>query len=529
MFTKNLLESVNALVNPTILQEGKKDSINQLNALFKKIGLDSPQEQKPFLDMAETVHQRFKRQDQIQFLINKIKDLVLTRNKNQPKFEPVSLNELNRFIELLTHVQAFQPLVQQIESQYKFPSNGKLKDVHDKVQEFLTIWEEEQNAEQERHGAALIPLYDEDKVILKYPDGHVWVLRNKSHCREEGDAAGHCGNSAGYEYGERILSFRKEVKEDGEVKHYPELFFVLDENGLLGEMKGRKNSKPGKRHKRYIIDLLKQPIVKGLKGGGYKPEANFSLSDLNINEIEDVLATNKNFELSYSEKIKLEYKKNGVTQVIKDELPKFFEKVCGFTPIEDFIDKNGNVLLWTWDNIEDYVQTFYESTSTIQQYFIYNDIERVIYIDDYAVDELLSDHDLNEDDFEDDPDAWEEIRTAANDAVRFAYEDSFLDELKHKVESDASDVEFDSEDFEMNSLYIEYTKDGSLFNMKFFLYAKLHDIIENLKNIEEYMTETPAYWLKYHQDFDKLELYPKNIEKHFAEEIENHDITDIKI
>jgi hypothetical protein len=49
---------------------------------------------------------------------------------------------------------------------------------------------------------------------------------------------------------------------------------------MLGEMKGRNNDKPIEKYHPYIVALLKQPFIKGIVGGGYAPENNFSLADL---------------------------------------------------------------------------------------------------------------------------------------------------------------------------------------------------------------------------------------------------------
>lgn len=87
---------------------------------------------------------------------------------------------------------------------------------------------------------------------------------------------GHCGNSFG-SYEQRILSLRREA---GNGKWVPHLTFVLEPNGYLGQMKGRGNDKPAPKYYPYIVKLLENPIIKGIQGGGYEPDTNFSLSDL---------------------------------------------------------------------------------------------------------------------------------------------------------------------------------------------------------------------------------------------------------
>ena len=127
----------------------------------------------------------------------------------------------------------------------------------------------------------------QEDVLLSYNNGEqAWINLNRESCRIEGDAMGHCGNTANPRPGERILSFRT-IKGD---EQKPHLTFILDANGMLGEMKGRANRKPDPKYHPYIIDLLKQDFVKGIKGGGYAPEENFELDDLTENQMAGLLS-----------------------------------------------------------------------------------------------------------------------------------------------------------------------------------------------------------------------------------------------
>lgn len=134
--------------------------------------------------------------------------------------------------------------------------------------------------------------YDEEEnqptVIIQFPDGSQWVNLDRSSCSREGDAMGHCGNTASNQRYERVLSYRTPVTKDGHPTKdittrfwRPRLTFILDtRDGYLGEMKGRANNKPKEELHPYIVELLKQDFIKGIRGGGYKPEANFEMDDL---------------------------------------------------------------------------------------------------------------------------------------------------------------------------------------------------------------------------------------------------------
>lgn len=121
------------------------------------------------------------------------------------------------------------------------------------------------------------------EILMQFKDGSAWWLLEDFYCSEESRAMGHCGNSPGSD-GQRILSYRTPSK-DGQ-SWRPSLTFILDENDVLGEMKGRGNNKPDPKYHQVIFSLLihkgpdGEPVIKGINGGGYLPQNNFALADL---------------------------------------------------------------------------------------------------------------------------------------------------------------------------------------------------------------------------------------------------------
>lgn len=136
----------------------------------------------------------------------------------------------------------------------------------------------------------LVDIDSEGTEIVLDLGEYVWVDLQKPYCRDEGEAMGHCGNTAAYKSGDTVLSLRQKVTYNGEKYHRPVLTFILDERGFLGEMKGRKNNKPSDKYHSYIVELLKSPIVLGIKGGGHEPENNFSIDDLDQHYIDDIVS-----------------------------------------------------------------------------------------------------------------------------------------------------------------------------------------------------------------------------------------------
>jgi len=126
-----------------------------------------------------------------------------------------------------------------------------------------------------RQNAQWVSAEEGDRVLIDYGD-QAWIQLDRGACEREGDAMGHCGNVPSEKPGDRILSFRTRRGS----QQRPHLTFILHQDGMLGEMKGRANQKPAEKYHPYIIDLLKSDLVKGILGGGYQPENNFELSDL---------------------------------------------------------------------------------------------------------------------------------------------------------------------------------------------------------------------------------------------------------
>ena len=101
--------------------------------------------------------------------------------------------------------------------------------------------------------------------------GWQWVDLERGACDEEGEAMGHCGNAAVAE-GDTIFSLRAEDKT-------AHLTFIVNDK-VLGEAKGRGNTKPSNKYHPAIVELLKSQFIDTIRGGGYLPENNFVLEDL---------------------------------------------------------------------------------------------------------------------------------------------------------------------------------------------------------------------------------------------------------
>lgn len=161
------------------------------------------------------------------------------------------------------------PEIENVEFGFR-PSQNIIEDMHRIEQEWRNQTSELATPAIQRGGELLIDL----------GGGWAWYDLKTPGCPEEGKTMGHCGNGAGRE-GDTVLSLRKTVQRGGQEYEKPHLTFILNQkSGALGEMKGRGNDKPSEKYHPAIIQLLLHDRIKTIKGGGYLPENNFSLDDL---------------------------------------------------------------------------------------------------------------------------------------------------------------------------------------------------------------------------------------------------------
>ena len=235
--------------------------------------------------------------------------------------------------------------------------------VFDDLGHFEKQWREERSG--------LIAIDDEedpeDKPVIEFTDGFAWVLLDRASCEEEGEAMGHCGNRGSPANGDRILSLRRKVILDSQVHWRPSLTFILHKDGMLGEMKGRGNDKPAAKYHRHIISLLESDIVKGIQGGGYMPENNFSMNDLKPEEADALMEKKPTLAtpLYY-------YKRNGVD----DTLMKMVRdrgvgtRLYRYTPsLIKFSDDGKTAYLAEFNNVSEFVD-YYGSDSAKSVYSV---------------------------------------------------------------------------------------------------------------------------------------------------------------
>ena len=116
------------------------------------------------------------------------------------------------------------------------------------------------------------------KIVKTYPDGFYWLDLQRSHCGQEARAMGHCGNASG-----NLFSLRKNKQ--------PSLTGDVHRGNLI-QMRGRANTKPKAEYHSKIVDFLldDKVNVQSMNPSSYRPEQNFELKDLNLEQLSTLYA-----------------------------------------------------------------------------------------------------------------------------------------------------------------------------------------------------------------------------------------------
>lgn len=149
-------------------------------------------------------------------------------------------------------------------------------------------------------GKSALNYIEKNEILFDYRnndgEGYYWVNLKTNFSSEESDRMGHCGRDSGCD---TLFSLRS-VDEYGENRSHVTASYNQEEK-ILAQIKGRKNSKPKPVYHKFIMDLLtntKYP-VRSLSKNVYLNESNFKLSDLTESQLEDIFNKNKDLKIYY--------------------------------------------------------------------------------------------------------------------------------------------------------------------------------------------------------------------------------------
>lgn len=382
------------------------DMFKKIFDAYEKLDLD-PTDLRDYLKTRMDFSKRFlKKSDRIIWYLRYVKiDLILNRlnkeiYKNNEIYEPLEIDvkktaakgNINLNSPIISpyaiegSISHFLSLPIQKIQNFVF-TNQPYSQVIDQFETWEEEWKEKTKG--------LVEPQDGDKEIIKFGDGYSWWLLDRGSCDLEANAMGHCGNVPSEKYGDRILSFRKNVYENF---WEPHLTFILDKNGRIGESKGRGNEKPVEKYHPYIAALLKRSdIIKGIKGGGYMPQNNFNLNDLDDDLREEVLEANPDLEIN----VILLYKKEGLTPRVENLAIDSLEK-AGL----DIYSMNENeTILKEYDDISRFIRDmstdFKILDSAVDFYEEIQDEEDIRSVDSQELEDLATDLNTIPDDYVD--------------------------------------------------------------------------------------------------------------------------------
>jgi len=274
-----------------LLNENVKSRAARYNMMFSKLLKQHGDEFKPGINklIIEAIV-KLKKDNVVVFILQTLKKMILKyleRGDDDLKAFAKSAMNIRSYIKVLEHYLSLP--ISEIQG-YNY-SNRDWNDVIDDFERFEGEWKKSRvqwiDITDELREESITP-------IITYKNGYAWFNLSRPYCESEGDAMGHCGNTASYSSDDTILSYRAIKKISGRTLARPSLTFILNGDGYLGEMKGRANEKPKEKYHDAIVDLLLQKVntssrdenqkeffIKGIRGGGYLPESNFSINDLN--------------------------------------------------------------------------------------------------------------------------------------------------------------------------------------------------------------------------------------------------------
>lgn len=265
-----------------ILTEASKEDI-----LINKIGID-PEKAKEIVDILGK---------RSVWYVNKLIDFIVLRT-NKTKEDAVSeINTDNNFI-------AYKSLMRGISDYLSVALNNNIstiKDLNfDEINQKVVEWHQSL-----RSNKTEINYKETHPIVLDFRDengeGFYWVDLETNSSSEECERMGHCGRTSA---GDTLYSLRsyKRIEGTDNTRNSSHLTLSLGlNNGIMFQLKGKKNSKPSPKYHKYILPLFKlmvtdyetnkkEPLIKGT---GYEYESSkdfkiFDLDDLLLQKLYDI-------------------------------------------------------------------------------------------------------------------------------------------------------------------------------------------------------------------------------------------------
>ena len=240
----------------------------QHDALVDAIIRQFPNQEKEIRDHATWASQVLKKADRINWYLGKLR-AYLSDQLTPEVLGDYQFTTMQQLQHDLAHFYGYNSPAIEAYQYRRQPIGDLIRD----LRQIETEWTAKQN--QERG----VDPQTGDYVLFEFADGIKWWWINRAYCSEEGRSGRHCGNVTGqHKTDQRILSLRN-------ARNQVILTFILEPDGTLGEMKAKGNQKPQEKFHPHIMKLLLWDKITGISGMGYLPDMNFSVFDLNEEQI----------------------------------------------------------------------------------------------------------------------------------------------------------------------------------------------------------------------------------------------------
>lgn len=331
--------------------------------------------------------------------------------------------------------------------------NGNLGEY--KNLDFNQLYSESRKWHQElTSGEGDINYVEKNDVVKDYRNkegiGFYWVDLNTNDSREECNRMGHCGRTNS---SNTIFSLRetKKLKDNYTINKSHLTAAIGDDDGIVYQLKGPKNSKPRPEFYPYVVDLiLNTDIIKGF-GSEYNSSDDFSINDLSDEQIMQIYQAKP--EIFNTRKLKRKLQKMGITQdfqepdmifdwdIDADSVPYY---VDGDWTIRQSKDANGRTkkigfieTLLSGD-IWELTDGYYDDWKSALEYHADDENKEIIM--DYLKDRAGEDFDPNEsieqliDEHDDNYDVRSALGSAYSDSANSSYYDYAIKQLRNALD-----------------------------------------------------------------------------------------------
>lgn len=333
---------------------------------------------------------------------------------------------------------------------YNFQLPG---DVLDHFNTLQTAWQQKMIDTEKSFISDEFIEYEGDEIWVRVGNDWAWFHLDRESCSVESEAMGHCG--ASNRDGSSLLSYRnRATNSKGETGWVPWLTFERDSDGYIRQAKTRGNHKPPESFHPAIIELLKHPEIKGVKGGGYRPHTNFRLSDLSSSEVSEIEEANPEFEVEPMPDFIKEYKANGVSDSFIRMINRRFSP--SFNHLGDGLLELTGYSTWVREFAKDHLHFVPKQSNS--HYYTANDLSEFTGIDEddydegYVEIEDFADTDL--DDFNSDNPGEQRPRELIASFIDYALSNSqlFSDRINRLAKRKGIKIDFDREALAKNIL-----------------------------------------------------------------------------